>query len=421
MGIIAALICIIFLLICLKSAKGGLANPFVLYFSLWSVVLCFSVISLFGMYVPSDKTYILITLMNAFFFLGGTVKLPKKIGIKAKSGEVALNVRLVYLLLVISFVVKFVDFISALQKLQSGMELWEIRQDAFAVYDASNGSFFAEVIKNVLISPFNSIVIPLSVYLLFRETNRSATKILVAYLVASTLMGAVSDGGGRLNYIYIAGCAIYSFWFLDKKKIGAIYSRYKHKINIALILMGTFIIVLTIIRVGIDNLFEQIYTYFGMTPTLLDVNLKVAEGYGYTFGLLTLFGFHSYFFRFLNVVGLPGFVPLAYDRAYQYLLSANVFRNVGFGSANSFVSPIYYFYLDGGYAAVILFSFCFGVLVSNATKMIRGNLNAQTFCYYSIMMYGVFLSFIRIQTTIPSFCISLFMVPLLFKKIKSRN
>ena len=180
----------------------------------------------------------------------------------------------------------------------------------------------------------------------------------------------------------------------------------------------TVLVFVTIFRVGVNNVFRQIYTYFGMTPALLDVNLAGMEYAERTFGLLTLFGFHSYIFRFFSMIGIQWIVPEAYERAYQYLLSGNTFKQVGFGTANAFVSPAYYFYLDGGIIFVIFASFIFGVIVSNAYYSIRKNLNIKTFCIYSLIMNAVFLTFIRIQTVIPSFVISIFLVLILVNKRK---
>ena len=89
--------------------------------------------------------------------------------------------------------------------------------------------------------------------------------------------------------------------------------------------------------------------------------MKALENSQYTYGMLTLFGIHSYIFRFFGIIGFE--LPDIYNVAYQYVLNANLFRQVGFGTANSFVSPVYYFYLDGGVVFVILASTVVGCLI----------------------------------------------------------
>lgn len=421
MGIISTLICLLLLMICLKSSKDGMKNPFALYFALWFMILFFSSLHMYGMYIPSNKTYMLITVMNVFFFFGGLIKLPRKVVAGGRAESATLNKPVVYFLIALSLSFKTLEFITALDKLRNGMELWQIRQDAFEVYDMGSGGLILELIKNAVISPFTTVSVPLTTYLIFREPSQKITKMLVVYLVVSNLMEAVSAGGGRLMYIYIAGCLIYSFLFLDKQKIKGIYEKYEMKMKMIFSLLVMVVVMFTILRSGWESIFRQVYTYFGMTPTLLDVNLSELKGAQHTFGMLTFFGIHSYFFRFLNIIGMEMCVPELYETAYQYILNANLFKDVGFGIANSFVSPIYFFYLDGGIAFVALMSTLFGAIVSNSMKNIINNMDERKFCYYCIMMYAIFLTFIQIQTAIPAFMISILFVPLVLKREKLKR
>lgn len=421
MGIISTLICLALLLLCVASTKDGLKNPFVLYYTLWTGILFLSSLHLYGMYVASNKTYFLITLTNVFFFCGGLVKLPQKSGYIEKNREISLDTKSLCFFIAVSIIIKVMDFYDAVKKLNSGMELWQLRQDSFSVYDSSAGGFLIEVIRNVLVSPFNNIAIPLVAYMIFREPNRKVAKILTIYLILSTCMGIVSGGGGRLTYIYIGGSLIYSFLFLDKEKVRTVYRKYKRKIVFLSILLICALALFTVLKVGAENIFRNIYVYFGMQPTLLDVNLHELEGEDYTYGMLTLFGLHSYFFRFLDAVGLNMLIPKVYLTAYQYLLNANTFKQVGFGVANSFVSPTYYFYLDGGIAFVIFASFFFGVVISNSMRVIRKNMNIKKFCFYALIMYGVFLTFMAVETIFPQYILTFFMISFIFRKKQKKN
>lgn len=421
MGIISTLISFILFLICCVSTKDRIKNPLVFYFALWTMILGFSSMHLYGMIIPSDKTYCIINTMNICFFLGGLVKMPRKKAKILSKQEIECNERWFFILLIISIVFKSFGFFSALQSIASGAQWWQIRQSQYILYgtDPSSNSLMWEVIENVVVNPFATLLIPISAYLIFRAPNKRITRIANCFTILFTIMDTVSGGGGRLGYIYLIGCYIYSFLFLhDRQKIKNIYKKYKRKIKKILFVSLTVLVFVTIFRVGVNNVFRQIYTYFGMTPALLDVNLAGMEYAERTFGLLTLFGFHSYIFRFFSMIGIQWIVPEAYERAYQYLLSGNTFKQVGFGTANAFVSPAYYFYLDGGIIFVIFASFIFGVIVSNAYYSIRKNLNIKTFCIYSLIMNAVFLTFIRIQTVIPSFVISIFLVLILVNKRK---
>lgn len=177
----------------------------------------------------------------------------------------------------------------------------------------------------------------------------------------------------------------------------------------------------TSIRAGIGNFIEETYTYFALPPTLLSEWLPEIKGYSHTYGLLTTFGIHSYFFRALNMIGLDSLVPKIYNDAYQYIINAEIFRNAGCGIANAFVTPIYYFYIDGGYPFVCIISLIFGLLISSAYKMFERDINLRSFNFYALIIWGLFESFMRIQTAIPAYIISFVLVWLLLRTVKVKK
>ena len=167
--------------------------------------------------------------------------------------------------------------------------------------------------------------------------------------------------------------------------------------------------------------FIEVYTYFALPPTLLSLWLPQIKNVEYTYGLLSFFGIHSYFFRILETIGLGALVPEIYNNAYDHILNAEIFKNTGYGVGNAFVSPIYYFMIDGGYLFVCIASYFFGVIVSNLYNKFEENINIKTFVIYSLIMYGVFLTFIRIQTSIPSYIISFLFIYLIFGNYTKLN
>lgn len=72
------------------------------------------------------------------------------------------------------------------------------------------------------------------------------------------------------------------------------------------------------------------------------------------------------------------------------------------------------FYKDGGILFVCLFSFVFGWLTQMLYRKFTKRLNVGSFILYSLVMYGVFVSFMRAQTCIPSYWISFIMTYYLF-------
>lgn len=420
MAVVSVFISLMLLMLSLKLTKGVLKNPFVLYYSLWTGILFLSAMGLYNIYTPSDNTYMLITLMNVCFFFGALVKLPKRKQVGISNANLILNDKLIIGLVAINLLVQSVDFANAVRALLDGTPWWQVRQMAYAVYDINTNSdqLLMEIFNNVIRAPFTDIIVPITAYLLFNEPKKKITKILIVQLMVSTVLSSIAGGGGRLGYIYIIECFILAFLWFGKGISKAFYKKYKKKIWLLAIASVSAIIVVTSLRVGVDAIFKQIYTYFALSPTLLDVNLEQLKNSEHTYGMLTLFGIHSYFFRALDIIGLSALVPEVYYKAYEYILNANLFKQVGFGTANSFVSPVYYFYLDGGASFVGGASFAFGVIISNIYHCWKSNMNIKNFCYYILVMNAIFLTFMRIQTTIPSYIISFFMVSFLFKSGK---
>ena len=137
--------------------------------------------------------------------------------------------------------------------------------------------------------------------------------------------------------------------------------------------------------------------------------------------MLTFFGIHSYIFRGLKTVNMGFLVPEVYNNAYNYLLKAEDFVQSGMGAANAFVTPIYYFYIDGGYPFVCIASVLFGILISTVYKRICNKIDVRNFVLYILSVYGVFLTFIRIQTCIPGYIIAIMLIFIIFKREKKNE
>ena len=118
---------------------------------------------------------------------------------------------------------------------------------------------------------------------------------------------------------------------------------------------------------------------------------------------------------------MDSLVPQIYNDTYLYITNAEIFKEVGYGVGNAFVTPIYYFYIDGGYFFVCLASMFFGYIVSEIFERFERNINIKSFAIYSLVTYGVFVTFMRIQTAIPAYIIAFIFIEILFKKNKIKS
>lgn len=437
MGYLSFFVCLtLFMISFFKNEKR--LSPTVFFLGLWSLILGLSALNLYGLNKPSFEAYALLTIMVIFVFTGSmmtNVVLPfhfkkKKIRTQAIYEPCKVNERIFYILMTISLISSILNAITVLKLYLSGVPLWQIRNWALQPKGSenpilSNNSILIDAFKVIILSPFGAIATPIAAYYFFNPELKKTreAKIMIAYAVISLIISSISGGGGRLGFICFLGYFILGYISFKR---GIIFKNYFNdkKYRKVIKILGSITVVVgilfTTLRAGSGSFIKQTYLYFAMPPTLLSQWLPTLKDSAHTYGLLTLFGFHSYAFRFFDAVGLNFLVPAIYDTTYQYILNAERFLDIGSGISNAFVTPVYYFYLDGGIFFTALASLVFGIIISKFYKSYIYNINARTFTFYCLVMYGVFVSFMRIQTCIPSYIISFFMAYILLNRKAKR-
>lgn len=435
MGILSCVLSFLFLIISfLFYRKRKAISPIIIFFALWTFILILSNLHLYNIYIASNKAYFLITLMLIFFAIGVlfNIFIKKKKIKKAKhlknDKKIELRYKIYYLLCFFIIFFYIIDIIIIIQELQKGTPLWQIRNWTLDPVGSDNPilnrrSFLESIIRNIILSPFELIIPPITAFYFFNEENKRRKYILFVVSLLVLVTSSIAGGGGRIGFIYYIGCFILAFFVIYKKEGQSKEKtkKYLKYIGIFLVLGIIFIFGYTILRTGFGNIIKQIYTYFALPPTLLSIWLPDLENVNHTFGLTTFFGIHSYFFRVLDTIGLDFLVPQIYNDTYLYITNAEIFKEVGYGVGNAFVTPIYYFYIDGGYFFVCLASMFFGYIVSEIFERFERNINIKNFAIYSLVTYGVFVTFMRIQTAIPAYIIAFIFIEILFKKNKIKS
>lgn len=426
MGWIVLVCCIILLFMNFNINPKRLINATTFFLSLWTFILFLSCLNLFELDMPSDNAYLLILSMIVCFFIGSIIgDLSSKYRFSIKVSQFGSNKevrgRVFVILLLITFALLLYDYSIVFRYFLNGTPLWQIRNWTLEPYGSDNPillnrTFLEQCLRVLVVTPFVSVFYPFVVYYyLSPKYNKYRVSLLVIsflYLVLSS----VTTGGGRLAIVCYVLYFIFAFSvFSQGSKFDNFDSR-KYK-NYIFGLMGVgilFVVMLSAYRNGVGFFLREAYIYFALPPTLLDKWLIELENGQYTYGFLTLFGLHSCLFRALDYMGLTSLVPDTYEIAYQWILNAESWKFVGSGINNAFVTPVYYFYKDGGILSVCVFSTIFGVLTERMNNRFTKNINVGSFVLYSLLMYGVFISFMRIQTCIPSYIISFIMAFYLF-------
>lgn len=427
-GIISFLCSVVFLLFTIKKYKHTkLISPIIIFFALWTLIIGLSLLGLYNITRPSDTAYALIFTMITSFFVGSVVGDKIKLRTTSQPTKKAIvdkndKLFILYMVCAITILFNLIDVILVLINLSKGTPMWQIRNWTLEPYGSSNPilsrrTFLEELIRATLCAPMMIILPAIASYYLFNSKNKTQKRILMILTIIVLCLNAISGGGSRLSFLYLILCLGCSYFIARKTQSIKKLTR-KTKRIIFILVCGSLAIMAfaTIARTGIGNLFKQFYTYFALPPTLLSLWLPTLQNTPHTFGLLTTFGIHSYLFRMLGTLGLNALVPPIFNTAFSAMLNAETFLPVGYGIANAFVTPVYYFYIDGGVIFTILASFIFGLIVTITTRKINHNINARNFLVYMLIMYGVFVSFMRIQTVIPNYIISFLLVFWIFGK-----
>lgn len=418
MGIFSFIICLMCFIFYLLNAKNRPLHPATLFFGMYSFILFLSLLNLYGIYKPSDEAYFTILLMIVFFAVGSlTSFLPYlKVSFGRKKVHMVtyhLNMNLFYILVGIAILFLVYDVALVIKYYFDGVPLWQIRNWTLEAYGLDNPilsrrTFLEELFRTVVLYPVGMIIPPIASYCFFASEYAGRRKLILFLAVTHVLLTCIAGGSGRLKIVYFGGCIILAYLLFSDKRSTVDLNKRKYKKYVIFFVIIAFlgVFIATNMRTGTGYFIQQTYTYFAIPPTLLSIWLPKIENTVHTHGILSFYGLFGYVFRAFKMLGLENLVPAVYDEAYQHILNAQLFRNIGFRMANAFVTPVYYMIIDGGKTFLCAGSMFFGILVQKAHKKLIKCMDIRAFCIYALVMYGVFISFMSVLTISPPLVIS---------------
>lgn len=405
-------------------------SPALFFLVLWAFILFLSCFQLYGLNRPSVQSILLLLCMIIFFYIGTLIarKFPIKNKIIKEYKYIKTPNKLFYIICILALVINIYDIVLVIIQFANGTPAWQIRNWILEPFGSSNPmqanrTIVEQLLRTVIISPIYLIIPPLLADIIshWKKTEKNIVNVILYVLLIVT--STIAQCGGRLLFIYLVICILLAIFTDRKKFIKQLKARTKNIYITATVIVFCILIatIYTIIRVGVNSIFKQFYLYFALPPTLLSEWLPQISQAPHTFGLLTFFGLHSYIFRALNMLGLSFLVPPVFSQAFDHILAAEKNIQVGAGAYNAFVTPIYYFIIDGGIIFVILASLFFGWIISQYYERTKNNTRLHSNVFYSIIIYGLFVSFMRVQTCIPNYLITLVLGILIFLPIKVKH
>lgn len=386
-------------------------NPITVACFIWSIILPLSSSELYGVFVPSDKTYLVIIVGFSSFLIGAFVGSTRSRFVLSKDNlsvgylqpKYRVNYTFVHIICLISIGYYLFQLVIVVRLLTSGMSYYSIRQIAVGSGEnVLNSSTLIAQLKGVIAYPTTYMMIALlPVELFFGKKN----KIIIFEAIVLMVMFVLTSGG-RSVILWFAVYVIAIFFFYKKQhpdfaiKVGRKYKKY---IIILLVLLFIFMLYITKSRKGDEvDLVRELYIYFVVPMTHFSHYIDVVDGSGvYGMGISSFYGFLYplfYLLRLLRIFhGYPEFILNVHYMSFEMMERG---YPVGGGiNMNAFVTMFYQPYLDGRIIGVVMIMLIFGFVCSRAFVNAYYRNNIRALLVYILFLQKIIFSVVRFYFT----------------------
>ena len=387
-------------------------NPLTIMCGLWSIILFLSSLCLFNLLQADIGTYVAFILGISSFSIGFSIRFFKKKTYRLKVGrvlpdtnyDIEMRTRLVWVLLLFTLVFEVINSGRSFSILLNGGSLdsvlLSVRESATDVRGT-----ITNVINNLIVGPFKFAIFPICAYNIASKQN----KLMTLFILCLLGVGVISSGG-RVFIIYLIVSLCVSFTILPFGKniirnTIKVVKKQKRRFIFLIAVMLAFFVLLSLSRSG-SRLIQHTYLYFSMQPIMFETwarNINEKGLYGFGEAALNGFTFHI-LYLIKNIFQVP-FPSHWYDVFNSIILvdtSWQPITSLGL-PANAYVSAFWYFYIDGRLLGIVIESFIWGWVCSRGFKNTIKNPNMKNICIYSMILFSVVDSYVRIRFTTGDF------------------
>lgn len=401
-------------------------NPLTIMCGIWSVILFLSSFCLFNLRQARIESYMALALgvicfsfgFVTNFFVKKKYRVSLESAVSAKNYTVELRTNLVWLLLLVALIFELANAGSSLSIILSGKSL-----DSVLIFVREGASdargTVKNVINNLIVGPFKFAIFPICAYNIANRQNKVMT-----FLILFLLGVWVLSSGGRVFVIYliVSLCVSFTISPSGKNAVRNAMNFVKTQRMRFGLLLGFMLVVFTLLSLSRSgkNLRQHMYLYFSMQPIMFETWAKnISEKGLYGFGEAALNGFTFHILYLVkNVFSLP--FPSHWNEIFNSIISVDTnWKPITTSGlpANAYVSAFWYFYLDGRMLGIVLESFTWGWVCSSFFKNTINKPNVKNICIYSMILFSVVDSYVRIRFTTGEFVGGLLLLYfVLFKK-----
>lgn len=408
-----ALICAI---ICSLSRKTrrSLLMAFIL---VWSTIIILYSIKLFDIFEVAESTLKMYFLGICFFFAGFLIVRPK-VQVNFKYDYYDKNQRNKYRLIKVFFWISFIVFclktLKALPYWASPATAVSNLKSAIVDDDALSIGVIGNFLFTYLAIPMTTCLMALSVLLLLKK-KRSNEEIKIILMSMILLIPRFLSSGSKTAISLLVIMMVGYVFLFTKMNLGSFIRHYK---KLFILSGGCLFLVLLIMSIGGEtNVFESLYFYYVGCIPCSDYALQELNHSPSTYGLVSLNGF----FRLLIVVpaqiGIGTGIKDTLDLVFLFIQQ---FEDAVYVAPahpyNAFISMFAYFYADGGYSGVILFSFVYGIICALLQNWANRKPSYQSVGVVLVIFYGIITSMVRFQFFMVPFAAGISYILLLLPK-----
>lgn len=438
---IGVVICCIFAIVGYFSERKLLLNPVTIFCALWGVILFFSSLSKYTMYMASDEINIMIVYGIIAYLVGYYIHKAFFNGIhitiggfsRYQSGRQRIAIpryQLLYLLCLISILYTIYDLVRVV--VQSGTFNLGTIQRLLQSGEVSNAnSSIINAIVLLVISPIKFILPAITAVDFFYGRRDRKLLLFTVCLIFINMLSTANRTSFLLFFLWLFFVAtLYLYHNTDKKQqylqkieTGNILSKIrKYKWWIVGIAIIAFV-VMSMSRTS-TSLFKQIYLYFSMPPRMFEIWAEKVDAEGiYGYGVGSLLGFvYPVFYILKNLLGIS--MPNLVETMYNWNMMTDTIwvwpgKNV---MANAYVSLFWFFYLDGRLVGIIIGMFIFGIVLSRSySSIIAKKHSARQVAVYCCLLYAVLFSFVRFQFSLMKTALGLIFIMFFAYKMEWRK
>ena len=366
-------------------------HPVFFFCLVWISITIFASMRLYGLFEVSERIWMYVLLGEIAFcvpFLFKPVSFCVGNHFKYnKNAVVGYNYQLLDAAIVLLLIMNTYELYGAILQYASGMDMAQVRAAYFGYGEMASNTALKTVLHSYITGPLELLIKPLILVDFFLGSKNKKRLLAMIYIVITNIF--ISGGRFEIAYLIVQFSVIYLYSIDELKKYFslAFVKRNKRKIILISLIGIGFIVLIVKARGANDSLWETVYLSLEQSLPNCEYRILRFDGanVGYFYGLVSFRGILNPILFVLKQIGILPY-PARYLLAGDYM-NAQDYVQVGLKLwTNAYVTPLYYFYIDGGVLGIIIGMLFFGTFSKSVYKRFIERANLKDIVLYLLII-----------------------------------